>query len=226
MPISEKDAKLLWGMAGGHCSNPGCRKRVAERGEKGRSFLTGEMAHIIARQADGPRGDGVGGDNTYDNLVLLCPNCHTAIDKCPDNHPPELLHSWKKQHEDWVDSWSDCKKMDSTVALMSFVKDLLSENHHYFVSYGPKSAEAQQNPASSAHVVWTARRLDTILPNNRKILKALEVNSDVIPGEMKLDVIKFKDHALGYEQQTYERIDHYPLFPQSFSDNVNKWSAQ
>ncbi|WP_271183643.1 HNH endonuclease, partial [Novosphingobium resinovorum] len=79
---------------------------MAEISEDGESYLTGEMAHIVARQAEGPRGDGVGGDNSYENLILLCPTCHTRIDKAPNDFPVALLQKWKADHEAWVDSWS------------------------------------------------------------------------------------------------------------------------
>lgn len=221
--IGEKDIKLLWGMAGGHCSNPDCRSRVAVTSEKGANYLTGEMAHIIARQAQGPRGDGAGGPDTYENLVLLCPTCHTTIDKAPDDFPAEMLLEWKAQHERWVDSWSMSKRMTSTSELMKFISGLLEENRHYFEQYGPKSSIAVKDAASSAYAIWVARRLDTILPNNRKIVSALDTNADLVPDEMKKAVLLFRDHAFGYEQNQYGRLDHYQLFPASFADAVEKF---
>jgi hypothetical protein len=223
VPIAEKDIKLLWGRAGGVCSNPDCRERVAVTNATGQSFLTGEMAHIIARQAHGPRGNGEGGADTYQNLILLCPNCHTKVDKTPGDYPVDLLLKWKGDHERWVDGWSMSRRMGTTSELMMFISDLLTENNYYFRSYGPRSDIAGSNPVSSAHAIWTARRLDTILPNNRKILQAIEINPDLIPGEMAGDILLFRDHAVGYEQNQYGRLDHYRLFPASFSESVERW---
>jgi hypothetical protein len=174
--ISETDIKLLWGMAGGHCSNPDCRAKVAVASKQGKSYLTGEMAHVVARQAKGPRGDGVEGDDTYENLVLLCPTSHTKVDKAPADFSVEKLFDWKRVHEHWVAGWSASTKFGSTAELMTYVATLLDENKHYFDRYGPKSAIAIADPASSAYAVWLARRLDTILPNNRKIVSALDAN--------------------------------------------------
>ncbi|MDX8501606.1 HNH endonuclease [Mesorhizobium sp. VK4C] len=226
MPIAEKDIKLLWGRAAGYCSNPACRTKVSEIGANGESYLTGEQAHIVARQANGPRGQDGGGSNAYENLVLLCPTCHTKIDKSPDGtYPVEVLLEWKEQHEAWVDNWAESKKMGTTAELMKFVTELLNENKHYFDAYGPRSEIAEANPGSSAHAVWTARKLDTLLPNNRKIVQALEVNAKLVPGEMKAAVLKFKDHALSYEQNQYGRLDHYQLFPSDFAELVHKWAV-
>lgn len=223
MPIAEKDIKQLWGLAGGYCSNPDCRARVAMVTEDGNSYLTGEMAHIVARQAKGPRGDGIGGNNTYENLVLLCPTCHTKADKAPTEFPIEMLLDWKAQHEAWVDSWAQADRMKSTPELMVFISSLLDENHHFFKSYGPKSSVAVADPMSSAYAVWIARRLDTILPNNRKIVAALDANAGLIPEEMRKAVLLFRDHVSGYEQNAYERLDHYELFPETFAELVEKY---
>lgn len=219
MPIADKDIKLLWGRAAGHCSHPDCRTKVSEIGASGENYLTGEQAHIIARQAGGPRGREAGGSNAYENLVLLCPTCHTKIDKAPDGtYPVELLLEWKEQHEAWVDSWSDCNKMETASELFHFIVGLLDENKHYFDTYGPKSDVAAKDPGSSAHAVWTARKLDTLLPNNRRIVHALEVNAAAIPAELAEAVLKFKDHAKSYEQNQYSRLDYYQLFPQDFAE--------
>lgn len=225
MPIAEKDVKLLWGRAAGHCSNPDCRDKVSETNVEGGSFLTGEMAHIIARNVAGPRGGAERGANTYDNLILLCPTCHTKVDKAPAGiYPVEHILDWKAQHENWVDSWSSSKKFETTADLMQTILSLLEKNRYFFDRYGPKSDIAVQDPASSAYVIWMARRLDTLLLNNRKIVQILETNQELVPEEMAEDVLIFKDHAQGYEQHIYERLDHYTLFPEAFSEAVKKWS--
>ena len=227
MPISEKDLKLLWGRAAGYCSNPDCRAKVSEIGANGESFLTGEQAHIVARQAGGPRGQTGGGSDSYDNLVLLCPTCHTRIDKSPEGtYPVETLLGWKAQHEAWVDGLSESTKMASTAEMMRYLVELLDENRHYFDAYGPKSEIAKTNPASSAHAIWVARKLDVLLPNNRKIVRTLEMNGTLIPEEMKASVMRFKDHASSYEQNQQGRLDHYRLFPADFAQLAHKWNAQ
>ncbi|NOI83065.1 HNH endonuclease [Vibrio tubiashii] len=100
--ISDKDIKILWGRASGICSNPTCRKELTRILEFEKSTSIGEMAHIIARSEGGPRGVEGGGSNSYENLVLLCPTCHTEADKAPEEFPIEMLHSWKKQTESLV----------------------------------------------------------------------------------------------------------------------------
>jgi hypothetical protein len=227
LAIADKDMKLLWGRAAGYCSNPDCRTKVSETNHAGESYLTGEQAHIVARQAGGPRGEAMGGPDTYANLVLLCPTCHRRVDKSPEGtFPVETLLAWKAEHEAWVSSWSECKKMAKVSELMGFISGLLAENRHYFERYGPRSEIAQENPGSSAYAIWEARKLDVILPNNRKIVKALKVNNDIIPSDVYKDVIMFFDHASSYEQNQYGRIESYQLFPESFAKAVEYWKSQ
>ncbi|TVV69992.1 hypothetical protein [Sphingomonas solaris] len=109
---------------------------------------------------------------------------------------------------------------------MSFIFSLLEENHHFFKDYGPDSSIAATNPLSSAYAIWVARRLDTILPNNQKIISALNENKKMVPGEMKEAVLMFRDHASSYEQNAYDRLDHYRLFPMLFAKLVEKYKNE
>jgi len=225
--ISRKDIKLLWGRAAGFCSNAECRGKVTEVNEAGASYLTGEMAHIIAKNIGGPRSNEHEGADTYENLILLCPTCHTKIDKAPEGtFSTERLIEWKRQHEEWVDSWAEAEKFSNLADLMNCISGLLDENAYIFYEYGPKSKAAKENPDSTLHAIWMARRLDTIVPNNTKILKVLEYNAELLPVEIKNEARLFNDHAIAYEMTLYERIEGYPQFPKEFGHIVKQWSEK
>ena len=91
--ITEKTISMLWGLAAGRCSM--CNEEIVERDVK-----IGEMAHVIGKKKLAARGEyPVEGDiNGYHNLILLCPNDHTRVDKIK-RLSPELLHQYKNQHE-------------------------------------------------------------------------------------------------------------------------------
>ncbi len=63
------------------------RTRLSEdKNTSSESFPFGEQAHIVAEEEEGPRGKSVLSKeerNSYHNHILLCPNCHTKIDKAP-----------------------------------------------------------------------------------------------------------------------------------------------
>ncbi|WP_187395165.1 HNH endonuclease signature motif containing protein [Pigmentiphaga aceris] len=87
----------LFGLAAGRCSI--CKEPVVKHRVK-----IGEMAHIIAKNTGGARGDLPfnGHRDDYENLILLCPNHHTEVDNDEANYPPEKLHRLKNEHEYYV----------------------------------------------------------------------------------------------------------------------------
>jgi hypothetical protein len=106
MSISERDIKLLWGRAAERCSFPECRIRLTQdKNLASDSFPLGEQAHILGEGETAPRGKSnltQAQRNSYYNLILLCPNHHTIIDKDSEDYTIEKLHLFKDQHEYWV----------------------------------------------------------------------------------------------------------------------------
>lgn len=107
--FSEKDIKILWARAAGLCSMPDCRAKLTQNAEAvAAAAALGQMAHIVAEEEDGPRGKSsllLPERNSYPNLILLCPSCHTKIDKAElvKDYPIEKLHYIKSMHEQWVE---------------------------------------------------------------------------------------------------------------------------
>jgi hypothetical protein len=101
--MTQKDIKLLWGRAGNRCSM--CRYELSHETPSSHKYLLGEQAHIIGESESAPRGESPLSReqrNSYHNLILLCPNHHTEIDKNVNEWPVEKLHQAKSQHELWV----------------------------------------------------------------------------------------------------------------------------
>ena len=55
--------------------------------------------------------------NAHTNLILLCPTCHTKIDKQVDTYTVEILHQIKREHWVWVE-----KALKREVPNVSFVE--------------------------------------------------------------------------------------------------------
>lgn len=97
-----KDVKFLWGRSGNRCAFPKCRIELATYGE---SNVIGEIAHIIAKNPKGPRGNdslSLEKRDEYANLILLCPTHHTLIDNDPNQWTAKKLFNIKNEHEQWV----------------------------------------------------------------------------------------------------------------------------
>lgn len=183
----------------------------------GEGFNVGEMAHVIAKKPRGPRGRPEGGDDTYANLILLCPTCHRIIDKAPEGeYPEDQLYRWKTEHEDRIRSVGSERKFQSAPELKLEVAKLLIQNHEQWHELGPKSETARSDPGSNLHVVWELRKLDSIVPNNREIINMIEANDELLSIEDLREFAKFKNHAQSFESHQQEKLDSYPRFPESF----------
>ena len=216
MAVAEKDIKLLWGRAVGFCSNPGCREELTLDLDAAGSLSVGEMAHVIARQPAGPQGDGMGGDNSYSNLILLCPSCHTLVDKAPSDFPEDKLRGWKSAWEAEVRTRGRAQVFDSLSDLKTAVAKLLTANRQFWADFGPNSKAAERDPGSNLALVWSLKKLDTLVPNNTRIINMIEANTGLMtPTQYEL-FLKFKTHAAAFERNQYHRLDQYPLFPKEF----------
>lgn len=116
----------LWVAAGGRCEFRGCCKPID------RDFLTktrcnvAEYAHIIADSPAGARG--VSGESERlaadpSNLMLLCYDCHSRIDRQGQGNPysAEQLRAMKREHEARIQLvYSATGVKESLPILMSF----------------------------------------------------------------------------------------------------------
>lgn len=90
--------KKLWSKSGGLCAI--CRQLLIQ----GQSII-GEEAHIFGQNPGSARYDKTKLSdeiNSYDNLILLCGNDHTVVDKDECKWTAEKLQQQKKSHEEWV----------------------------------------------------------------------------------------------------------------------------
>ena len=130
MPLPEMEMKVLWSRAAGLCSFPECKELLVRFSKDETGFYhIGEMAHLEARSLKGPRGKGMlspRARNRYENHMLLCPTCHTEIDKSPDAYPVELLNEFKKAHESWV-AQTLMLNLSKRISYLQFYESLLGQ---------------------------------------------------------------------------------------------------
>ena len=101
--VPEGTRRILFLKSRNRCAFPGCNTPLVELpiGNSPHKII-GEICHIHSVKEDGPRGKiGLTSDeyNTYDNLIMLCPNHHTKVDGQHEAYPAESLREWKKTHE-------------------------------------------------------------------------------------------------------------------------------
>lgn len=105
--IPEKVKNLLLIKSGGRCQYKGCNESLYQDLITKRNFNTAYIAHIVADEPKGPRGDAIRSkplSQKLENLMLMCDKHHRLIDKIDVvGHPEKLLLEWKKEHENRIE---------------------------------------------------------------------------------------------------------------------------
>lgn len=90
--------KRLFALSGNQCARPSCGTVLMSSD----GVLIGEVAHICAESEGGPRWDAKLSEvqrRDFGNLLLLCPTCHTLVDKDPAAYKKSKLRKWKRDRE-------------------------------------------------------------------------------------------------------------------------------
>jgi hypothetical protein len=167
----------LFADSGGYCQRPECAGHLfVDTGTK--TIFFAEMAHIIAASANGPRADArvtQSDKGSYDNLILLCANCHTTVDKAPVDFADDIIREWKRRHVERINSLFGAVEYPDRGSARRVIEPALAENRAVFEQYGPNN-DYRQDPESEIAQVWQRKLRGIIMPNNRKLLAILDAN--------------------------------------------------
>lgn len=123
-PIPDKVKTQLWALSAGRCEYYGCNKRLWRDDITMNKMNKSYIAHIVSDSPKGPRGDKVRSKllaKDYNNLMLLCDECHRRIDKeNVGEHTEQILINMKQDHEKRIE----------------LLTSLLSENQSHIIIYG------------------------------------------------------------------------------------------
>lgn len=152
--ISEDVKRRLYAESMGRCMNPSCQRELFRK-----SGDVIEKAHIDPYCETA--------DNSFENLVLLCPTCHTDFDK---NHAfaPEEVLEWKRVRREELER-TFSKQFATFEELQCEVVPLLLENKTIFENYYLKG---RRN-------LWDKFE-GKILANNRKLKTILTANFNLL----------------------------------------------
>ena len=195
--IARNTERMLWAEAIGHCMNPECQVELIKNG-----VSIGEMAHIKAH-ADG-------GDVSFDNLLLLCGNCHTQTDGNRTEATVARLKEWKRNRNGAIVE-QFAKRYASFGKLKEAVTPLLERNEQIFDSYGPLNDDPYN---SERHDLWLKFEGE-LISNNRRLEIILTKNKNLLPKENQAIVGGFVAHAREFTQtRGAAQIQRVRLFPQ------------
>lgn len=190
----------LFADSAGHCQKPDCLKYLfIDIGEK--DLNVAEVAHICAAADGGPRANSkmsAADRGSYENLVLLCPTCHTIVDKAPDKFSDEELRLWKSTHRDRIKEVFQFVEYSTRSQVRKKIEPLLAQNLEIFNSCGPSDIHVE-NPESPFAPVWKKKLLTQILPNNRAILMTLDANRGHLSADELSTLEKYRQHVIDLE---------------------------
>lgn len=106
--LSEKAVRQIWHAAGGRCMFEGCGKDLGRTALTTKIAKIAYLAHIVAADKDGPRGDNGLSFNLSDdpeNIMLMCDEHHRYIDRIAvDEYPAARLNAMRKSHVQFVEN--------------------------------------------------------------------------------------------------------------------------
>lgn len=219
--------RQLWSQCGGFCQNPNCNKPlfIAVADE---SVSIANVAHIIGHGTSGPRTDHELADyidkDGMTNLIMLCLECHKVVDELEKAFSVEEMQGWKSTHAGKIKSLFSIPSIRDESALLAEVNDLLEENAALFRECGPYSAYVLGGLGGDGVKIWKKRCLDTILPNNQRIIALIEGNKRNFPypWDVYPKMLEYKIHAEAFQDNclTDQKVNDYKQFPRSFDHFV------
>ena len=189
--------RRLWAESIGYCMNPVCQTELIKEG-----VSIGEMAHVKAHRD--------GGDASFENLLLLCSNCHTEVDSSRTEVTTYQLREWKANRNGEIER-RFAKRYISFEELKEAVTPILARNGQIFDSYGPEN-DAEVNP--ERHRLWL-RFEGELIANNRRLEIILTKNKHLLHRENQGVVDIFTAHAREFMRTRGKKdIQRVHLFPQ------------
>lgn len=188
--------RRLFAASAGYCQNPACANELFVD-TAGASYHVAEMAHVFAASDDGPRASPnltAEERGSFENLIVLCANCHTAVDKAPGVFPDSMMLAWKHDHANKLRAIFGAMKFVDRASARNYIDPLLAENRAIFEQYGPH-IESARNPESGSAEQWKRKMLTRILPNSRRMLAVLDENRGLLGEDEKRTLELFRQHV-------------------------------
>lgn len=113
-------------------------------------------------------------------------------------------------------------KYNNKAEIFKTISVLLYENETIYNQFGPECQTAIKNPLSESVNDWKSKKINNIIPNNKKIIELFETNIGMFSQEEIRKFQLFKVHAEAFEERQEGRIgaESVPLFPLEFKDMI------
>ena len=149
--ISEHVKRKLWAESMGRCMNPECSMELLIENSN-----IMEIAHISPYCKTE--------DNSFENLIILCPNCHKKFDKV-GILSADMVKSWKENRRREVEQFF-CNEFKSFDDLKEKVIPLLNENHQIYTNYYRDVIDRRNWDKFEPKILLNNEKLKMLFENN------------------------------------------------------------
>lgn len=203
--ISAATKLRLFSEAAGHCQRPDCLGALFPV-ELGGDKHIAEMAHVIPHGETGPRYTERPADefdaDSFENLILLCPTCHTIIDKEPNSYPRSILLGWKQSHLAALAHRQGIQTYEKRSDVRHAVAAGMAENKAIWEKFAPSEGSAFEYDAESETAqLWSQRMKSVILPNHFRIQAIITVNLHHATYDERQIFAEYQEHVRGLSER-------------------------
>lgn len=197
----------LFSAAANHCQRPECLRPLFPA-EMGGDKHIAEMAHVIPHGDAGPRycerPVGAFQADSFENLILLCPTCHTIVDKDPDSYSRGTLLGWKKNHLATLAQEQGIRAYESRGEVRQAVVAAMAENKAVWNEFAPSDGSRfAYDPESEVAKTWTQRVRGVILPNHFRIQAIVKANSHHMTESEQQIFARYQEHVRGISERHF-----------------------
>jgi hypothetical protein len=195
----------LFAESAGHCQSPDCLRPLFPI-EMGGDRHIAEMAHVIPCGDAGPRQherpEGSFDTNAFENLILLCPSCHTIIDKDPGGYNRNTLLGWKTNHLAALANKQGIRAYELRSQVRGAIVAAMTENKAVWSEVAPTDGlRFEYDPESEVGAIWTQRVRSVILPNHFRIQAIAVANQHHMTADEQLTFAQYKEHVRGLSER-------------------------
>ncbi|MFT3800802.1 MAG: HNH endonuclease [Burkholderiaceae bacterium] len=203
--ISTETKLRLFSDAAGRCQRPECLRPLFPA-EMGGNKHIAEMAHVIPLGDAGPRHSerpvGAFQTDSFENLILLCPTCHTIVDKDPNGYSRGTLLGWKNNHLAALAHEQGIRAYEERGRVRQAVVAAMAENKAVWNEFAPSDGlRFDYNPESEAAKTWEQRMRGVILPNHFRIQAIAKANLHHMTAVEQQIFAQYQEHVRGLAER-------------------------
>lgn len=138
----------------------------------------------------------------FENLVLLCPTCHTIVDKDPDGYSRTTLLGWKNNHLAALALAQGIRAYENRSQVRQAVVATMAESKAVWNEFAPSDGSRfEYDPESEAAKTWAQRMRGVILPNHFRIQAIFKANSHHMTDVEQQIFAQYQEHVRGLSER-------------------------